>query len=82
MSKRSLFNFNSTMVRLKGLAYGKVHDIYRYFNSTMVRLKVLRALYVDTGWAIFQFHYGTIKSIITLHAQGDRLSISIPLWYD
>ena len=54
--------FNSTMVRLKaGQAKGfKLSELN--FNSTMVRLKDLTSFKLLRG-RIFQFHYGTIKSV-------------------
>ena len=55
--------FNSTMVRLKGGLFVLLPVRIAHFNSTMVRLKVPDSLcrYVSI---VFQFHYGTIKSIL------------------
>ena len=50
------------------------------FNSTMVRLKDTRKSQVLFD-AAFQFHYGTIKSLLHLRTVGKE-RISIPLWYD
>ena len=55
--------FNSTMVRLKDFCPVSVVTLVEYFNSTMVRLKVLSGQCRYLG-GIFQFHYGTIKSVI------------------
>ena len=57
---KEVFYFNSTMVRLKVSRHLFIVLCFPNFNSTMVRLKV------DLGrkfsqWALFQFHYGTIK---------------------
>ena len=60
---RSLSNFNSTMVRLKGPRQLSAIPFYRYFNSTMVRLKGCRP-YTPYRQPQFQFHYGSIKSWI------------------
>ena len=38
-------------------------DIYENFNSTMVRLKELNWERYETKGFLFQFHYGTIKSV-------------------
>ena len=55
-------DFNSTMVRLKGVdsinKWGKSFN----FNSTMVRLKDALDYIAITLIDVFQFHYGTIKS--------------------
>ncbi len=60
-----LFNFNSTMVRLKGYSECCFGAGLRYFNSTMVRLKVDPVAGSGTT-LIFQFHDGTIKSELLL----------------
>ena len=58
-------NFNSTMVRLKADQQIKNAVQQGYFNSTMVRLK--EASYGQgNSNAPFQFHYGTIKSILVV----------------
>ena len=58
-------NFNSTMVRLEVDRSIKDLARWKYFNSTMVRLEVcfsFEALHLGE----FQFHYGTIRSIVPL----------------
>ena len=57
------FYFNSTMVRLKEYSAALERAMCFYFNSTMVRLKGSRT---DRPAARrgFQFHYGTIKSVL------------------
>ena len=51
------------MVRLKVKAsFAKPGDV-GHFNSTMVRLKDQARLRFHTESYIFQFHYGTIKSL-------------------
>ena len=56
-------DFNSTMVRLKDITAGNEKRRQYYFNSTMVRLKEYNLVVKDTGEILFQFHYGTIKSL-------------------
>ena len=56
--------FNSTMVRLKARLEYLLPFANRYFNSTMVRLKVIILIVVIIPCFVFQFHYGTIKSVL------------------
>ena len=79
----SLFNlyFNSTMVRLKGNSWPQYGHLSSHFNSTMVRLKE-RYQQESSSIAIFQFHYGTIKSLKMQPQATAPYQISIPLWYD
>ena len=65
MTVRFLVYFNSTMVRLKGFEPGAWKEVKGYFNSTMVRLKA-SADQLHVVISSFQFHYGTIKSSISL----------------
>ena len=51
------------MVRLKDLFRGKRVYFLTYFNSTMVRLKDLLVMLLSRYFPLFQFHYGTIKSL-------------------
>ena len=61
-SKALGLNFNSTMVRLKDVYYaGNGKDVWD-FNSTMVRLKDKCSYEKNDIGAIFQFHYGSVKS--------------------
>ena len=53
--------FNSTMVRLKVNCIASPVMLLCYFNSTMVRLKAAARMQGGRV-AVFQFHYGTIKS--------------------
>ena len=55
--------FNSTMVRLKASSTLHVIRVLPNFNSTMVRLKA-RSRTAFQQHKTFQFHYGTIKSIL------------------
>ena len=55
--------FNSTMVRLKARKTLKDFPKWTYFNSTMVRLKDLLVMLLSRYFPLFQFHYGTIKSL-------------------
>ena len=68
------------MVRLKGRGNTLLRNNIANFNSTMVRLKVVDAQ-KKAQQAVFQFHYGTIKSE-NPYAPWSGYSISIPLWYD
>ncbi len=77
-----LMYFNSTMVRLKGIRIRDVQAWDRNFNSTMVRLKGDYFVMYVCGVSIFQFHYGTIKSMLLLNDAQLIIHISIPLWYD
>ena len=69
------------MVRLKvvGAAVDTIRSVY--FNSTMVRLKVVKAGILQSSEVLFQFHYGSVKSICTFFFINLVLSISIPLWF-
>ncbi len=79
---KDLADFNSTMVRLRGLNFeGKTVDNLN-FNSTMVRLRVRYFYPLLHRHRIFQFHYGTIKSQIFIQLLIANHNISIPLWYD
>ena len=80
-SEYILRHFNSTMVRLKGRGSGCKRRMIINFNSTMVRLKDADAVQKDLYPAVFQFHYGTIKSVQNRLFQFLKV-ISIPLWYD
>ena len=57
-----MMHFNSTMVRLKAFVEVRFFNIFLYFNSTMVRLKDIQWILFSHG-LLFQFHYGTIKSL-------------------
>ena len=56
-------HFNSTMVRLKGSSKTVEYTYDDNFNSTMVRLKGYTHMITPYS-PEFQFHYGTIKSIL------------------
>ena len=60
-SQRFLFNFNSSMVRLKVTIVRTVTLYSHYFNSSMVRLKGGGGSGYSTLFS-FQFLYGAIKS--------------------
>ena len=60
----SELNFNSTMVRLKVAGSTSRLNTLQNFNSTMVRLKGTEYEDASDDY-IFQFHYGTIKRILT-----------------
>ena len=64
-------NFNSTMVRLKVVQEVRHLLCVQNFNSTMVRLKGWEKLGFVEGLQ-FQFHYGTIKSVITRYAMRNN----------
>ena len=57
--------FNSTMVRLKALIAQLAKANIESFNSTMVRLKVGYEPIVSRYFDVFQFHNGSIKSLLT-----------------
>ena len=58
---QKVYNFNSTMVRLKDKFKHGRNPLRFYFNSTMVRLKACNVFLVVLRNFSFQFHYGTIK---------------------
>ena len=70
ITRYSIIIFNSTMVRLKVPLDKGLCVCVRIFNSTMVRLKVpMQAL--ASSITTFQFHYGTIKSVVGDAGSGD-----------
>ena len=77
---KTITDFNSTMVRLKAIAFVVNGQNLDYFNSTMVRLKEQTGRGGHSA-ALFQFHNGTIKSPACLKCKSSS-SISIPQWYD
>jgi len=56
-------DFNSTMVRLKESESPAKNKPSKNFNSTMVRLKDVEGYHFLYGIPIFQFHYGSVKSL-------------------
>ena len=61
-----LFNFNSIKVRLK-LSVGKrLLHLLSYFNSIKVRLKLYNYANAFRAVAEFQFHKGTIKTVVSI----------------
>ena len=60
------------MVRLKANTIFPFHTIQFYFNSTMVRLKDPIAQHCIHS-TLFQFHYGTIKSIRIIYERVQRI---------
>jgi len=65
--KRTLHSyFNSTLVRLKEKIPVRHQPRYLHFNSTLVRLKV-RAERQPLYLRVFQFHIGTIKSLLLVN---------------
>jgi len=74
--------FNSTMVRLKHFPAGHKSDHQECFNSTMVRLK--REVKAKDKMIInlFQFHNGSIKTIIVVISSLMIVKVSIPQWFD
>ena len=73
--------FNSTMVRLKVIICFSSSFVLISFNSTMVRLKAMFVKRKMAAPTLFQFHYGTIKSVATTTPPRSS-RVSIPLWYD
>ena len=68
------------MVRLVVKDANYVNTAEESFNSTMVRLVV--RMRPDTKlFNKFQFHYGTIGSLLCPSIRH-KLLVSIPLWYD
>ena len=64
--KQAGLDFNSTMVRLKVKGAVVINEQAAYFNSTMVRLKAYQFSNNFEGLSEFQFHYGSVKSRISL----------------
>ena len=58
-----IIDFNSTLVRLKAARRELGSKGQTYFNSTLVRLKGDRVKESD-AIRLFQFHIGTIKSLL------------------
>src|SRR5438270_551935 len=54
--------FNSTLVRLRPLAFMLLQPLLSCFNSTLVRLRQRVAGRVETPRHRFQFHSGSIKT--------------------
>jgi len=52
------------MVRLKVTIFARCNQTPLNFNSTMVRLKVKDMENIQGFQAAFQFHYGSVKSIL------------------
>ena len=76
-----LYDFNSTMVRLKGpiVCFNFIFMIFQFHYGTIKSNSSSNSLLNELK---FQFHYGTIKRLIRRFLLSQSSLISIPLWYD
>ena len=70
------------MVRLKDPAAHRFVIVDLRFNSTMVRLKAGSVFVACKHKDLFQFHNGSIKSLIIIDKVDARDCVSIPQWFD
>ena len=72
-----MVDFNSIKVRLE-LTYDDDHlPLFSYFNSIKVRLERTPSNALKAA-PVFQFHKGTIRTIVLLSLKPLLISISIP----
>ena len=68
----AIFNFNSTMVRLRSDDLAERSEAFSDFNSTMVRLR-LASFPCHYMFFLFQFHNGAIKMTISRKRQDLKI---------
>ena len=74
--------FNSILVRLKVLIPNRKQVRRTGFNSILVRLKDFGSRVSITLAIMFQFHTGSIKSLLGNTGAEYDIPVSIPYWFD